>query len=398
MVGSRRLLAAGFLLLFVALSGCSITTVQEPVCFTCERGVETVEGANVTVDASALRIELRPDGSGRWTVTSDLSGPGVDRLRSNETAVQRLADRAVTARSAGYRSIHGGNVSNRTAEFENGTLAIAFTVEDASRQTVGGTLLFDYLHTKGRDVSNGIRAESGRRLGADEVVVAGPTGTVVSNDPPGGRITDDGRSVVWTDRDTQVDYQTYVAFGPRDSVVGRPLAEIGIASDVLRWAAPSIVATGYGFAVGLAVLFGVLWVVLYNRSRIAAPAYVAWYYDLDDAYPAGLVEVGIGVGFVVVAVVVALGVDADPEQGIRPLVALAGVVGACLLAGRTATRSPRTSAVLTTLVVGTPFVVAAIYVPVHYGTATVVAVAIWTAGCVLASPALLVGWYTARGG
>lgn len=399
MADTRRLLAAGFLLLFVALAGCSYTPIEKPVCHACERGFEGLEDANVTADSSSLRIDIRANGSGRWTITSDLSGSGVERLRTNGTAVQQLAERAVSTPTfhdgAEYRPIHGGTVSNRTARFENGSLIIAFTVEDAARTRFGDTLLVDYLHTRGDQPRN-------HPLGADEVTVVGAPGTVVSNDPPGASIGDSGRTVVWTGAETRVSSHTYIAYTADGGIRGRAAAEASIAVDVVRWTGPAVVRAGTSIAVGLALFFGILWLVVYWRDdALETP----WRRRPGED-PAGplrgiATDLAIGLALVTVGAAVAIATYGTGRAWSLPLPFTAAIaVGLFLLAGWTVHRSRRTTRVLTTIVVGSPFVVAAYHVPRipsnPFDSTAAAAVILWPVLCLLVSPTFLVGWYTER--
>jgi hypothetical protein len=395
----RRVLAAAFLLAFVALAGChALGTIEQPVCHACEAGVEGVEEPSVTVESSSLRVDLRADGSGRFTVESDLSGDGVERLRTNDTAVERLAERAVAAtpyrNGAATRPIHGGNVSNLTASFENGTLTVGVTVADAARQGPGGTLLVDYLHTEWERPPDHV-------LGADEVTFRGPPGTVVTNDPPGGRVTEDGRAVVWTGSETRVSSHTYVTYGPDRSAGSRAAGQAAIASHVVRWAGPRIVATAAGPAVGLAVLFAVLWLVVYwlddaltapwNRQAEARPT---------GAYRDLATDLAVGAVLVAVGVVVPFGLRGLLGDLSVPFVLVGAIAAALLLAaGAAVGRSRRWSRVATTLAVCSPFVLAAVETqttPGPFGAYVVRTAPVWAVLCLLVSPLFFVGRYLGR--
>lgn len=401
MTDGRRLLATAFLLLFVALAGChALAPLEEPVCHACEAGVEGVDDSDVTVDSSSLQVDFMANGSGRWTVTAAVSGPDAERLRTNETAVRLLAERAVANRAyvdgTGYRPIHGGNVSNLTARFANGTLTIGFTVADAAGQGPGGTLLVDYLHTEWERPPDHL-------LGADEVMFRGPPGTVVTNDPPGGRLTEDGRAVVWTGSGTRVSSHTYVTYGPDRSAGSRAAGQAAIASHVVQWAGPRIVATAAGPVVGLAVLFAVLWLVVYWRDdALAAP----WnrqteaepkgaYRDLsgDLAVGVALVAIGIGVPFVLRS----LGLTGGMSVPFVLVVAVAATL--FLVAGAAVHQSRRGSRVATMLAVCSPFVLAAVETqtaPGPFGAYVVRTAPLWAVLCLVVSPLFLVGWYLGR--
>ena len=398
MTGARRTLALGSLLLLVALAGCSFSVVEKPVCHTCERGVEGAETADVTVESSSLRVDIRDDGSGRWTVASDVTGPGVERLRNNETAVRRLAeesvrDSAYDRRSAArYEPIHGGDVSNLTATLENGTLVVRFTVENAGKGAVGDTLLVDYLHT------NGERPQS-HPLGADEVRFRGPPGTVVSNDPPGATVSGSGRTARWTGRDTRVTGHAYLTYSPDEGRAGRTAGQAAVAGDVARWALPMVYRSGVASALGLAVLLAAAWLVGYRLDGAVDPSWEG--IDEGDSkrvLRSLALEAGLGAAVAAVAVL-ALLVTHDPGTRRTDLLLPMAAASAALFfaTGAAANHSRLASRAGTAFLVCSPFVVAANDVPsippAPAATSGSLAALVWVVVCLFASPTFFLGWY-----
>lgn len=81
------------LIVLVFLAGCVDYPPAWSVCLTCEEGIEgaATDGPNVSVSQSELFIQVREDGNGHWTVRSELTGPGVEALRSDSALVERFA-------------------------------------------------------------------------------------------------------------------------------------------------------------------------------------------------------------------------------------------------------------------------------------------------------------------
>ena len=400
MVDTRRTLAFGGLLLLVALTGCSYIVVEEPVCHACERGMEGAETANVTVESSSLQVEFREDGSGRWTVTSEVTGAGLERLQDNETAVRRLAEESVQnpvypEYSTRYEPIHGGDVSNLTATLENGTLVVRFTVENAGKGAVGDTLLVGYLHTNGEYPRN-------HPLGTDEVRFRGPPGTVVSNNPPEATITNQGRTARWTGRGTRVTSHAYLTYSPDDGRAGRTTGQAAIAADVARWALPEVFHAGVGAALGLAVLLTVLWLIGYRLDGSIDPSWRDSREGNQRRFLRNLVlEAGLGAAVVVIAVLALLATHEPGTRWSGGLISLAVASVTLLFAtGAAANYSRVASRAGTAFLVCSPFLVAAGYVPSiptrPTGASTPFLALAWAVVCLLASPAFFIGWYAIR--
>jgi hypothetical protein len=397
MPNARRVLALSFLLLFVGLAGCAPPT-EKPVCYACEYGVEDAEAANVTVESSSLRVEVRQDGSGRLRVTSNTVGPDVERLRTNETLVITVAEQAVTG-TAGDRKlssiepIHEGQVTNVTATFDDGVLLINFSVPEIGRTAIGNTLLVDYLHTKGEGVET-------RELGTDEARFRGPPGTMVTNDPPGAATADAGRTAVWTGSDTHLDSQTYITYGRDDGVGGWTAGQASIAMDVAGWTLPTIIGGGY---IVTSVLLGwmmLLWLIVYGRDDNAVrPWQRARGGDTWQTLRSLALDTVLGLAVIAVAIMLVL-VGGAFRFGLGSQMFLVGTLGgppiAFFLVGLSVHRSRRMCRAGTAGIVCSPFVLTALIARTTtspIGPSARTFAIFYVAICLLASPLFLLGWY-----
>jgi len=195
----------------------------------------------------------------------------------------------------------------------------------------------------------------------------------------------------------------HVTYGPDRSAGSRAAGQAAIASHVVQWAGPRIVATAAGPAVGLAVLLAALWLVVYWRDD----ALTAPWNRRAEARPTGAyrdlaTDLAVGAALVAVGVVVPFGLRSLGLVGELsvPFVLVGATAAALLLvAGAAVGRGRRWSRIATILAVCSPFVLAAIETQTTPGPfeAYVVRTApVWAVLCLLVSPLFFVGWYLGR--
>lgn len=256
-VKNCRLLATVSVLLLIAMSGCVEVGSADYVCLSCETGIEetAADDVDLWVERSDLEIRVHENGSARWRVRADLSGENLSKLAAERERPERLARRAVADSIflgiTSANSLHGGDVRNVTAAFENGTLQITFVVPDMGRRSISGVVLVDQFHVNGEKPAK-------YSLGTDRVVVRGPPGTVVANDPRSGSTTADHSAIVWEGSGSKVSGETYIVFGPDQEIGTRLAAYAAIATDVAHWLAPRFQSGAIGGFTMLLVAFALL--------------------------------------------------------------------------------------------------------------------------------------------
>lgn len=220
---------------------CGICGVEEPRHPSVDD--EPLVLSNATFGESSLVVELHENGSSLWTERVTLDRVSADRLAANRTLRQTFVEQS-----------RGNYVINdpRTIEtrVENRTLVAHYRVADSAHSGLGDVLLFDQFYDVGTFY----------RVDADRVVIHGPPGTTVINDPPTGTVRNG--SVVYTEgygSGTPTD-ETYIAFASDDTIVTDYMAGITMALDVgptlLRQFAPFALVLGLiwgGFAVGISL-------------------------------------------------------------------------------------------------------------------------------------------------
>lgn len=201
----------------------------ESVCPVCGENFEmAVEAAGVDAEATAstATMDVREDGSARFSARVTLTESTATRLTANDSAVDAIVDAAFDE----SRYVVGlDRASDVTADVTGDTLVVSWTVPDAARESHGGTLLVTLF---GED-------RNYLFLYADRLVVTGPDGAHVVNAPRSGSVTDGdgGDAVVWkgdadSDDATYLRSGTYVAFGESDGLAARANAELAVASAV----------------------------------------------------------------------------------------------------------------------------------------------------------------------
>lgn len=222
----RRFVLLLSILLGMALIGPVAASPQPtPVCRFC--GVQFEEaasaaGANVTVTASDVLIEVHEDGSATWTVRLSL-GNGSEAFTGVPAG---LGDAARELAADGYGL--PAKPAFVDAMFEGDTAVLRYRDADAAERRAG-LLVVDYLHDRG--------GQPWFHVNADRFTVRGPPGTAVVNAPESGRVAD--REVTWRGNgsgDTRfgpdLEGSPYVVFGPDRSAATRlrATAAVGLAT------------------------------------------------------------------------------------------------------------------------------------------------------------------------
>mgnify|MGYP000386254315 CR=1 FL=1 len=250
---------------------------------------------NASFGESSLVVELHDNGSSVWTERVTLDRGSADRLATNRTL-----------RGTFVEQTRGTYVINDPSTIEtrvdNRTLVARYRVANSAHSGIGGVLLFDQFHD----------SASAYRVDADRVVIHGPPGTTVVNDPPTGTVQNG--SVVYTAGfDDAPTGETYIAFASEDTIVTDYAAGLTMALDIgptmLSQVAPFAWVLGLIWA---AVAIGITASISTGSSRNARSDGS----DSDSVEEApggplglgGLVSAGVGL-LVAIPVVVALRID-----------------------------------------------------------------------------------------
>lgn len=154
-----------------------------PVCGFCgdpfERAADDA-GVNATVEASTATVRVHENGSATWTVENRLAN-GSDQFAADPETL------AAVGRSLA-RSHRGVAEDPRFVDADlDGTTAVLTFRDPGAAERHAGLLVVDYLHHAG--------ASRWHYVNAERVTLAGPSGTVVANDPESGAV--DGGTVIW---------------------------------------------------------------------------------------------------------------------------------------------------------------------------------------------------------
>lgn len=246
---SRRRFGLLALVALVWLSGCSFATpnVCGPPCYAA--GIATEQGYNVTAEREHLTIDVRADGSARWTARLDLTGPGVSRLQADPSAVRSIARSTFEEPSF---SAAPASPRNLTARLTGRTLVVAFDDPGFGHRGVGGLVVVDRFN---REPAG---SQGGYDVDVDAVVLRGPSGTVVANRPPNGAVR--GSSVTYRE---YVAKKTLVVFAPDRTASRRGAAELAVFLEVLEW---TLWPTLVGAVPGTSLLVGVGVILVYDRQ------------------------------------------------------------------------------------------------------------------------------------
>ncbi|WP_267642960.1 hypothetical protein [Haloarchaeobius amylolyticus] len=301
---SRVPVVAALLVLVLAGSLVPAATASSPperVCPVCDQQFEEAAhelDLNATVDRSSLRVDVRDDGSSRWTARVTLSPETAPTYRDDPAQLREVVDTAFEA--------HNNLVEdprNVSVRFEDRTAVVGFTVPDVAHRGVGGVLVVDYFHTIGGRYT---------MLNADEFVVAGPSETVVANDPPGDPGVGDGLASWESDRGyTQ---ETFVVFADDDGAASRAAAEASVALAV----GPRLVRDALLLATAPTLLFAAALGSLRGSDRFAE-----WSLSTAAAVSAGLPLLGLAVSTVTVTSTLAARLVMALPLLVIPLVAVA---------------------------------------------------------------------------
>lgn len=373
MTRPRRALCLAALLGILLLSGCVDYPPIFEVCLSCESGIEGVatdEELNVTVERSDLEVRVREDGSARWRVRADLAGSNVSDLADDPGRVDRLAERTASGHLRigviSHYAVHGGDVRDVSARLDDRTLTVTYTVPSFGYRSLDGVVLVDAFHLKGR-------SQPAWRLGTDRLVVRGPPGTVLANDPPDGTVTDDRRAVVWEGDGTRVSQDTYLVFGDGGGVRTRAAAEAAVSLDVARWLVPKMKPAVHG-----SFLFLVAATIARRRrarGRVVGDSPVGTTLaDLGGVLRAvatrgGVAVLALAAGLVSLAVVDVAGVGREFVLTLFTAVPLVPVALFGLL-GRETVRDGRYDDLLVLTVVAAPVVMVAPWAATSGGSAT----------------------------
>lgn len=254
----RRVLVLLALLAMATLAGCSGT--YQSMCWSCDRGIDDAvsNGSGDPVASTELEIQLLSDGDARWHVRAVLNADAAARLEANRSRLQRIGERAVYGDEPGDRRspIGADRIGNVSTALHEETLHVRFRVDDFAEQRRDGLLFVDAFQSRGE--------ADAFDIGADRLVLRGPNGTVLVNDPPSPDASPDGRTLVWTDT-RGVSENMYVVYGEDDGFSERALAQGYIAEDVLGWVGPRLLPTIPFVATWAAVVLALQG--LANRSR-----------------------------------------------------------------------------------------------------------------------------------
>ncbi|MBX0305971.1 hypothetical protein [Haloarcula salinisoli] len=250
----RRLVATLALLALVALAGCATVPSPGTVCSGCTEMPEQTD--NVSVDDSVTHFYVESEGDARVEARMQLSGSGVDSLRTDRGKLQALVGRI----KEGYGP-SAFERRNLTGRMDGDTLVVTYRVSDVGERRFDTVVVDAFYRYDGDGPETEDNYEQSFYIGTDRLVVHGPDGTRSLVDPPDG--TSDGDRVTWTG--DEVSPRTYVVFGSHEA-----LARPAIALEVLSWAV--------GSAVPGALLLGVPLVGLASAFAVYYPR------RLDDGW------------------------------------------------------------------------------------------------------------------
>jgi hypothetical protein len=163
----------------------------QSVCGPCNDGLvdeARMHNLPLNVTSSTAAVEVHPNGSATWTVTSRLAtnrrpdrnayAPNatlrnVSALRTNETLRRSIVREAVDD-SRDYLEPDRPDATLRSMDLSNSTLRFTFFEPDVARQRPGSVLLFEEYHTGGLG--------SGWYVDVNTVEIVGPPNTTVGND------------------------------------------------------------------------------------------------------------------------------------------------------------------------------------------------------------------------
>ena len=321
--GSRRhSLGFGLFLVLPFLAGCSYTVPN--VCEPCEIEHSAQDrGYNVSQANTTAVIDVRADGSARWTIRTNLDGPDADALRTNASVVEEVTNERIR----NWGLVPSENIHNVSTAFENETLVVQYEVRDMADRYPGDGLVLDTFHRQ----SDG--TQFGYEVDVDRIVLRPPDGWVLANRPPNGRVEDG--AVAWTE---SVGRRTYVAFAPDRSRASRIAVNGATGWEVTTWLARPVLVGTFASA-SVMVTVGLLLVeqsrgdlpfppsnrALANAGIIAPGA--AFILISPSTVAAGVGSFGVLVVPVLVFAVLAIVADSEAGYHWPVLVAMVGTSG-----------------------------------------------------------------------
>lgn len=191
---------------------CGICGVDEPRHPSADGQPSVLEHASF--GESSLVVELHENGSSVWTERVTLDRESADRLATNRTLRRKFVEQT-----------RGRYVINdpRTIEtrVDNRTLVARYRVANSAHSGIGSVLLFDQFHESAYYY----------RVDADRVVIRGPPGTTVVNEPPTGTVRNG--SVVYSEGyQGSPTGETYIAFANEESIITDYAAGLSMALDI----------------------------------------------------------------------------------------------------------------------------------------------------------------------
>ncbi|WP_435345585.1 hypothetical protein [Haloarchaeobius sp. HRN-SO-5] len=209
----------------------------ESVCGLCDG--DAFDGA---VERSEVDVQVRDDGSARWTVRATLDERTATELRDDPDRRQ-LVRRGLTRRSVVEE------VRSLDTRVEGRDLVATFTVPGFAHRGAGGVLVVDGFFPSNQYASVTVHA--------DRLTVSGPGGTAPTLVPETARAADG--AVVWEGGTTDLGSETYLAFAGDGGVVATVTSYAVVGSEVLAADAAAVLPVAAGpvavFAVALAGLF-----------------------------------------------------------------------------------------------------------------------------------------------
>lgn len=242
----RLLLVAGILagLFLVATAGVLAAPPPQSVCGPCNDGLVGAgqqHSLPLRVTESTATVQVHPNGSATWTVTSTVAARdpdanefrpnaslrNVSELRTNAT-LRRSVVRAAVGDSREYLEPDRPDAGLQSVSMTNSTLRFTFREPDVARNVTGGALLFEEYHTRGLG--------SGWYVDVDRLTIVGPPDTTVGNDVrtafgPSLESVENRRLVLEGDPENATGVarsDIYVAFVPQGDAVGLRAA-VGVA-------------------------------------------------------------------------------------------------------------------------------------------------------------------------
>jgi len=367
MATARRKFALTLLVVsLIALSGCDYPP-SHYVCLSCEQGIvadETPE--SVTVESSNVSIVVKPDGSARWHVRSNLTGQSVETLRESPHRVDRLAESAVVDKIfhdlVARISMHGGKTTDLTARMNGSELFMSFTVEDFATQGFGDVTLVYFFHHETADFHR-------YELGADQATLTTDADKIVVKPPDTGTVSDNRQSVVWEGKRTLVPRDFYIVYAPSTELADRVDMRLTLASHQAEWLLPEVIAIWFILTVVNVPVLAVLTSRTQDRFPFQTVGEGESVFDrLTDRPPVGLIAVVLGISVSVFGVLLSI---PAVVQNVELVLALVPLLPATLffVLGFATGRYPRVerSAFLALLCLPIPGLVALFLNPSHTG-------------------------------